>query len=952
MAIMSQLLDKIKPKTLEQRMAELPSLSMDALTLVIQGDEAESLRIAAIAYVLDSPVLTGLAVADNSLKLQQAAKLRIASLIDDGSIKLDEFIQRDIDGLTQLSIVGFCASADSLTQLLNTHTDAEFLYQVAIEGVPARVRELAAAKIEDANQLKQLLKATRGKDKLVYKIVKDKCDQLRDQEKNAEQIQTDIVDLCERLVAHSKRPFDKQFMGRATRMMAAWADLESASSEPLKSQAQQAIALSQQTIDAHELELTNIAASKAANEAAEASFGQVIDQLHALLSQVYGCDGNADEVASIRSQHSAHVKQWNQALELASANNASIKAFTLADEGVKQQLQLLSEFGSLQSQVALLTGDATDATQNEEQSEEKKFSGQQTAYKTVKVRLQTASVLPSTMVPQQVVDARKILADHDKYWADKKQVEINRQRHINALISQANQAMEKGLSRDAAGIRRTLERKLGEFGKLPAAMTAKVEQLDGALGKLLDWKNFAVEPKQQQLIDQMEALTNSQDNPEALASKIRRLQDQWKLLSKDSQDQQLWEVFHTLAEQAYQPCKIYYEQKSEIRRSNIEKRRILIGQLNDYVAAQTWEGDGSESIDWKLTEKLIGTAIKEWQSYAPTDRDANKPLQKKFDRLLDSLREKLSSHQQHNAERKQQLIAQVDALLEISDKRAATEKVKNLQAQWKQVGVVARKQEQKLWRLFRVSCDAVFAQRQQQSVEFKAELNAHKAAAEALTNEVKTLTQLSGKELLDARSRVTECKREFSAVGNLPKTASVAINQHFHSAVTTFETAITNQLTLAKAQVWDNLFTACDMIRLSQIATDTTESESLLQTAKDFIDSVEQWPKNGRHALDTKIALGHSSSGSNDHQKALRLLCIRAEILADQDTPAEDKALRMEYQVSRLQQGFGQNSSPNGVSIQDLVIEWIAAGAVANDIYEPLLERFNHCRQPYFSINF
>ena len=944
MAIMSQLLDKIKPKTLEQRMAELPNLSMDGLTLIIQGEEAENLRIAAITYVLDSPVLTALAVADDSLKLQQAAKLRIASLIDDGSITLDEFSQRDIEGLTQLSIVGFCKRPDVLTQLLNTHTDAEFLYQVAIEGVPARVRELAAAKIEDASQLKRLLKDTRGKDKLVYKIVKDKCDQLRDQEKHAEQIQADISDLCERLDAHSKRSFDKQFMGKATRMMAAWTDLEDESVEPLKSRVQQAIALCQQTIDAHELELTNIAASKAANEAAEASFGQVIDQLHALLGQVYGCDGNADEVASIRSQHSAHVKQWNQALELASANNASIKSFTLANEGVKQQLQLLSEFGSLQSQVALLTVDATDATQNEEQSEEKKFSGQQAAYKAVKVRLQTASVLPSTMVPQQVVDARKILADHDKYWADKKHVEINRQRHIIALISQANQAMEKGLSRDAAGIRRTLERKLGEFGKLPAAMTAKVEQLDGALGKLLDWKNFAVEPKQQQLIDQMEALTNSQDNPEALASKIRRIQDQWKLLSKDSQDQQLWEVFHTLAEQAYQPCKVYYEQKSEIRRSNIEKRRILIGQLNDYVAAQTWEGEGSESIDWKLTEKLIGTAIKEWQSYAPTDRDANKPLQKKFDRLLDSLREKLSSHQQHNAERKQQLIAQVDALLEISDKRAATEKVKNLQAQWKQVGVVARKQEQKLWRLFRVSCDAVFAQRQQQSVEFKAELNAHKAAAEALTNEVKTLTQLSGKELLDARSRVTECKREFSAVGNLPKTASVAINQHFHSAVTTFETAITNQLTLAKAQVWDNLFTACDMIRLSQIATDTTESESLLQTAKDFIDSVEQWPKNGRHALDTKIALGHSSSGSDDHQKALRLLCIRAEILADQDTPAEDKALRMEYQVSRLQQGFGQNSSPNGVSIQDLVIEWIAAGAVANDIYEPLLERFNHYR--------
>ena len=100
--------------------------------------------------------------------------------------------------------------------------------------------------------------------------------------------------------------------------------------------------------------------------------------------------------------------------------------------GVKQQLQLLNEFGSLQSQLALLT---SDAVQNKQQSEEKRVSGQQAAYKTIKVRLQAASVLPSKMVPQQVNDARTILADNDKYWADKKQAESDRQRHINALIS-------------------------------------------------------------------------------------------------------------------------------------------------------------------------------------------------------------------------------------------------------------------------------------------------------------------------------------------------------------------------------------------------------------------------------------------------------------------------------------------------------------------------------------
>ena len=935
MAMMSQLLDKMKPKTLEQRLAELPTLSMEALTLIIEGDDPESLRIAAVAHLVDSPVLTALAVANDSLKLQQAAKIRIASLIDDGSIVVDEFSRRDMDSLVQLSIVGFCEKPDVLTQVLSTHTDEAFLYQIAIEGVPARLRELAAAKIEDANQLKQLLKDTRGKDKLVYKIVKDKCDQLRDQEKQAEQIQADIGDLCERLEAHSKRPFDKQFVGRATRMIAAWADLESASSEPLKSQSQLAIALCQQTIETHELELATVAATKATNEAAEASINGVVDQLHRLLSQLYASDGNAEEVAGIALAHQHQVEQWNQAKAIVAVNNSAMKTFTLANEGMKLQMQLFNEQGSLQTQLTLLASIPTDAETDEKA---------QVAFKSLKARLQTANILPSNIVPTLVLDARKILAKNDQYWADKKKVDIDRQRHINALISQANQALQKGLSRDAAGIRRTLERKLGALEKLPTAITAKVEQLDEALSKLLDWKNFAVEPKQQELIDQMQVLTESQDNPEALASKIRRLQDQWKSLSKDSQDQQLWEVFHKLAEQAYQPCKVYYDQKSEIRRSNIEKRRTLVSQLNDYVTAQPWEGNGAESIDWKLAEKLIGTAIREWQSYAPTDRDANKPVQKKFDRLLDSLRSKLSAHQQQNAERKQLLIAQVDALLENSDKRAATEKVKQLQAQWQKVGVVPRKQEQKLWRLFRASCDAVFAQRHQQSVEFKAELNTHKGVAEELIKEVLTLGALSGKALLDGRTRVTECKREFSAVGNLPKAAVASISQRFQSAVTAFDTAITNQIAQAKLQLWDNLFTASAMIGLAQTTSDESASDALLTKAQDFMASVEQWPKNGYQALEKKMARGSALDRTDNHQKALQLLCIRTEILVDQETPPEDKALRMQYQVSRLQQGFGQNSSPNGVSIQDLVIEWIAAGAVANDIYEPLLERFNHCR--------
>jgi hypothetical protein len=82
----------------------------------------------------------------------------------------------------------------------------------------------------------------------------------------------------------------------------------------------------------------------------------------------------------------------------------------------------------------------------------------------------------------------------------------------------------------------------------------------------------------------------------------------------------------------------------------------------------------------------------------------------------------------------------------------------------------------------------------------------------------------------------------------------------------------------------------------------------------------------------------------NNNEQTLKTLCIRAEIISNQETPAEDKALRMQYQVSRLQQGFGQTTSANDPNIQDLTLEWVAVGPVPTDIYQPLLERFQRSR--------
>ena len=209
-------------------------------------------------------------------------------------------------------------------------------------------------------------------------------------------------------------------------------------------------------------------------------------------------------------------------------------------------------------------------------------------YGEIKARLKSVQLLPAAIVPQAVKDAQGLMANKEKFWANQKKMFTNQLHHINALIGKANGALKTGESRQAAGIRRSLDKKLQELSKIPTSVSTQLEQLDAALDKLLDWKNYAVEPKQQQLIDQMGVLVGSQESPEALATKIKRLQEEWKTLSKGSQDQAQWATFHQLAEQAYQPCKEYFTAQSEIRRTNLEKRRQLVTQLTEYFDAQHW----------------------------------------------------------------------------------------------------------------------------------------------------------------------------------------------------------------------------------------------------------------------------------------------------------------------------------------------------------------------------
>jgi hypothetical protein len=102
-----------------------------------------------------------------------------------------------------------------------------------------------------------------------------------------------------------------------------------------------------------------------------------------------------------------------------------------------------------------------------------------------------------------------------------------------------------------------------------------------------------------------------------------------------------------------------------------------------------------------------------------------------------------------------------------------------------------------------------------------------------------------------------------------------------------------------------------------------------------------------RSILEQRIAAVTAGTVSADltaNEAALRLLCIRAELMSGGATPPEDVELRREYQMRRLVESMGRGERVTPAALDDLALEWLAVGPVEPAVHDGLLARFERCR--------
>ena len=268
----------VRAPTQSERLASLQAAPVDVIASTALGDEDVNLRVAAVRVLADGAALRGLAGVDDPLHgtgtrtppaVRQAALQRLAQLIDAGEIDFTTFCSEPA-GLSQaLNVAALCTDATRLHEVLARIDDPAELATLVVASPSSRVRQAAAALIDDPAQLHELLPRVRGKDKSVYKIIKQKCDALVAVQREADAAAREATAVCASLERHGARTHDPLYAATLEALTTRWDALPAGTDRQLQERGQQALERCREVIATHERELARLAAEQtAAREAA------------------------------------------------------------------------------------------------------------------------------------------------------------------------------------------------------------------------------------------------------------------------------------------------------------------------------------------------------------------------------------------------------------------------------------------------------------------------------------------------------------------------------------------------------------------------------------------------------------------------------------------------------------------------------------------------------------
>ena len=354
--------------------------------------------------------------------------------------------------------------------------------------------------------------------------------------------------------------------------------------------------------------------------------------------------------------------------------------------------------------------------------------------------------------------------------------------------------------------------------------------------------------------------------------------------------------------------------------------------------------------EWKLIQRRVSDAKREWSQNRITDRKPDRKLEARFSAALKPFESALKRQYVVNETAKKELIEKAAALASGEITQHVANQAKTLLSTWKLVGIVPRRVDQKLWESFNGHLGTIFKHQQTVAREKRRAGFEHVDRARAIAKELRTLAR--GDKLDEAA--VQSLVDEFNALPDFPDRDRRGLERDFRGALDATarvqETA-GKRRHQAEREERQRLIELCERLETA-VETSSTDSADANST---LIEDVRHgWEASdirlGREIAvrlearrDAALAL-LESGGRYDYsanEEIRRDLLIRMEVAADIETPAEDKARRMRFQLENLQAGMTSAAvADRRTTLAALEEDWLAAAPASLRVHGALQSRY------------
>lgn len=454
----------------------------------------------------------------------------------------------------------------------------------------------------------------------------------------------------------------------------------------------------------------------------------------------------------------------------------------------------------------------------------------------------------------------------------RRQHEARQRAEQHALLQNLSSALDAG---DLAGAGKAL-------ASLDPALLATADQrhwqaLQPQLRELQGWQRWASHEVRQRLCEEVEALEGRGLHPDALATRIRELQQQWRQAQAGGRSDGLDRRFHAACTRILKPARGFFDKRDALR---VEHRQQVDAFLTEADASVGTDDQSSVDTEHLLSVQQLATShLRQLDRLAPGDR---REVADRLRTLLDRIRPLLETRFETVENERERLIEAAGKLAGESDGKRLGSEARALNQRWQALGKGRRGRDQQQWRRFRAALDQAFASLDSARRENAAAIEARRDQAEALIAAILAAAGNEGDALVASVAQVRDLREQWPAL-NLRDSG---LAERYDDALTRHRLALDRHKAGQQRERW------------LAIVTDAPSSDI-----------------------------------SNDGARAAALaLVFEAESLAGIEPPDDEREARRNWQLQRLQQHLGGGASAVSPDIPGLLERWRSLeGLDAND---------------------